>query len=336
VSWRGLRYKGTERLTSREWNVVVDALNDLYGFLTGGLQDIYVREVYGHSGYFNTRVYCEGRPVILDGDPISIYQFYDIAKSQITEAIDKSSQLAKIVSGLDQIYGKLPSKDDITSAINNARVTSNTDLIAQYTGSSKALLEQLYGKLPSKEDVTSAIDSALVTWYSLDIREYSRRVAEASEAQLPKLDLITQYTKESRDVLVRLSINEYGNVGVRIAEPLDEYGRVVVSTPKELLDEFKPVSVSGSIYATDNTAGFSVVLNKGGRPNVNVYYSLGGAGTVYLKVSTDGATWRTLKTYTLASAGEGVDIIQGVAYPYVKLETPTTGIDVEFEIVASR
>jgi hypothetical protein len=252
VSWRGLRYKGTERLTSREWNAVVDALNDLYGFLTSGLQDIFVDKVYGRAGYFSEQLLVQGRSVIKDGDPISIYQLHEIAKQQITEAIDRS----KAISALDQIYGKL--------------------------------------------------------------------------------DTIEEYARDVRDVLVRLSINEYGNVGVRIAEPLDEYGRVVVSTPKELLDELKPVSVSGSISAVDNTAGFSVVLNKGGRPNVNVYYNLGGAGTIYLKVSIDGATWRTLKTYTLAGPGEGVDTIQGVAYPYVKLETPTTGIDVVFEIVASR
>jgi hypothetical protein len=29
VSWRGLRYKGTEVLRSSEWNAVIDALNDL-------------------------------------------------------------------------------------------------------------------------------------------------------------------------------------------------------------------------------------------------------------------------------------------------------------------
>jgi hypothetical protein len=336
VSWRGLRYKGTERLTSREWNAVVDSLNDLYGFLTSGLQDIYVDEVYGRAGYFYEQVLVQGKPVIKDGDPISIYQFYEVAKQQITEAIDKSSLLSRATSDLDQIYGKLPSPQDITSAINNARVTSNTDLIAQYTGSSKTLLEQLYGKLPSREDVASAIDSALVTGYSLDIREYTRRTAETIEAYAPKLITIEEYARETRDVLVKIKIDEYGNVGVKIAEPLDEYGRVVISTPSELLDEFKPVSASGSISAVDNTAGFSVVLSKGGRPNVNVYYSLGGAGTIYLKVSKDGVTWRTLKTYTLIGAGEGVDIIQGVAYPYVRLETSTTGIDVVFEIAASR
>jgi hypothetical protein len=336
VSWRGLRYKGTERLLSREWNAVVDSLNDLYGWLTDGTKDIYVDEVYGRAGYFSEQLLVQGRPVIKDGDPISIYQFYDVAKSQITEAIDRSALLSKAVSDLDQVYGKLPSKEDVTSAINNARVTSNTDLISQYTGASKTLLEQIYGKLPSKEDVTRSIDSALVTGYSLDIREYMKRTAETVEAYAPRLITIEEYTRETRDVLVRVRIDEYGNVGVKIAEPIDEYGRVVVSTPSELLDELKPVSVSGSISATDNTAGFSIELNKGGRPNVNIYYSLGGAGTIYLKVSVDCVTWRTLKTYTLSSAGEGMDIVQGVAYPYVRLETPTTGVDVVFEVVASR
>ena len=371
-----LKIRPLTRITSTLWNSVIDSLNELYGWLTDGTRDINVDEVFGRTAHFRERIDCEGRPVILDGDPISIYRFYDVAKAQITEAIDRSSLLSKAVTDLDQIYGKLPSasditsainnarvtpntdliaqytgasrslleqiygklpsKEDVTSAINDARVTSNTDLISQYTGASKALLEQIYGKLPSKEDVASAVDSSAVTGYSLDIREYTRRTAEAVEAYAPKLVTIEQYTRETRDVLVRVRIDEYGNVGVRIAEPLDEYGRVVVSTPRELLDEFKPASASGSISAVDNTAGFSVVLSKGGRPFVNVYYRLGGAGEVYLKASRDGATWRTLRTYSLSAAGEGVDIVQGIAYPYVKLETPTTGIDVEFEIVASR
>jgi hypothetical protein len=139
-----------------------------------------------------------------------------------------------------------------------------------------------------------------------------------------------------RDAVVRISVDEYGRVGIRIAEPLDAYGRVAVSAPSELLDEFKPVSASGSISATDNAAGFGVTLNKGGRPNVNVYYMVGGAATVYLKGSVDGVRWRTLKTYALTATAEDTDAFIGLAYPYVKLETPTAGIDVEFEIVASR
>jgi hypothetical protein len=241
----------------RAWGIgVVDALNELYGWLTDGAHDVNVNSIYAIYGNFASRPYAEGRPVILDGDPISIYQFYDLAKQQITEAIDNSSQMSKIVSDFDKIYGKL----------------------------------------------------VTIEWYN----------------------------RETRDVLVMMRIDEYGNVGVRISEPLDEYGRVAVSPPREILDEFKPVSVYGSITATDNTAGFSIVLDKGGRPNVNIYYRLSGAGTVYLKVSIDGVAWRTLKTYSLADAGDGMDIIQGVAYPYIRLETPTTGVDVVFEIVASR
>ena len=292
MSWRGLRYKGTERLLSREWNANVDALNDLYGWLTSGQQDINVKSISAIYGDFDTRINCEGRPVILDGDPISIYQFYDLAKQQITEAIDKSALTGK----LDQIYGKLPSKDDVTGAINNANVTGICDLI----------------------------------------REYTKRSAEATEAQQPKLDLLVEYTGKTSEVLLKVKMDEYGNVGVRISEPIDEYGRVKIGPPTELLEEYKPAMNSGSIAAADNTTGFSLTLYKGGRPNVNVYYSLGGAGNVYLKVSRDCVTWRTIKTYTLSASGEGWDAPPPIAYPYVKLETDATGIDVEFEITASR
>jgi hypothetical protein len=256
MSWRGLRYKARERLLSREWNAVVDALNDLYGFLTSGQQDIFVDEVYGRTAHFSERIDCEGRPVILDGDPITIYQFYDIAKSQITEAIDATK--------------------------------------------AKATLDEIYGTL------------------------------------LPKVDLLSDYVRETRDVVVKLRMDEYGNVGVIIAEPLDEYGRVKTAPPSELLEEFKPVSNTGSITATDNTAGLVVALFKGGRPNISLYYNLGGAGVIYLEASLDGVKWRTVKTYPLSASGEGFDVVQGIAHPYVRLNCPTTGIDIELELVASR
>jgi len=123
----------------RAWGIgVVDALNELYGWMTDGTHDINVKSVYAIYGNFVSRPYAEGRPVILDGDPISIYQFYDIAKQQITEAID------------------------------NSRATAD-------------------------------------------------------------LDIVRQYVSDVRDVVVKLRMDEYGNVGVRIAEPLDEYGYVQTS-----------------------------------------------------------------------------------------------------------
>jgi hypothetical protein len=252
LSWRGLRYKGRERLFRHEWNAVVDALNDLYGWLTSGQQDIYVDEVYGRAGYFSEQLLVQGRPVIKDGDPITVQQFYDVAVGQITEAIDRS------------------------------------------------------------------------------------RATQLLEAYAPKLASIEEYTRETRDVLVKVSIDEYGNVGVRIAEPLDVYGRVMVSVPSELLDEFKPVWARGGVTAAYNTAGFYIDLYKGGRPNLTLYYNVGGAATIYLKGSVDGTNWRILETITAIGPEERAVAFMAVAYPYVRAETPTTGIDVFFELVASR
>jgi hypothetical protein len=176
--------------------------------------------------------------VIKDGDPISIYQFYDTAKSQITDAINDS--------------------------------------------------------------------------------------------------LLTRYTKDSRDVLTNLAVDPYGRLGIKIADPLDPYGRVRTSYSDELYNEFQPVSAYGSIVAANNTSGFSVVLYKCGRPNVNVYYYLGGAGNIYIEVSRDGSTWRLFDTITLSGAGSGLKVYGSIAYQYVRVRTDAINIDVEFEIVASR
>ena len=165
MSWRGLRHKGRERLFRHEWNAVVDTLNDLYGWLTSGQQDIYVDEVYGRAGYFSESLLVQGRPVLKDGDPITVQQFYDVAVDQITGAIDRS------------------------------------------------------------------------------------RATQFLESYAPRLATIEEYTRETRDVLVRVSVDEYGNVGVRIAEPLDVYGRVLVSVPSERIHsmELKAWGVAGCL-----------------------------------------------------------------------------------------
>jgi len=230
MSWRGLRYKGTEVLRSTEWNAVVDALNDLYGMFTSGQSDITVDELNARTAHFKERPNVGGRVVLLDEDPVHIASFYNVAKRQITEAIDAS---------------------------------------------------QLYN-----------------IW--------------------------------------RRAVDDYGRVGVRIYEPVDTEGRIVVATPVELLSELSPVSATGSVTASSNTSGLTVQLNKGGRPYVNVYYALGAPGTVYVEVSLDGSTWHLLDTISLTSSGSGVKIYQGVAYPYIRVRTSLTGAEVTFEIVASR
>jgi hypothetical protein len=132
------------------------------------------------------------------------------------------------------------------------------------------------------------------------------------------------------------AVDENGLVRVKIHEPVDDDGRVAIAAPEELIFELAPISATGSVTATSNTSGLTVHLNKGGRPYVNVYYALGGSGTVYVEVSLDGSTWRVLDTITLSSSGSGVKTYQGVAYPYIRVRTNDTAVDATFEIVASR
>jgi hypothetical protein len=238
MSWRGLRHKGVEVLFPEEWNAVVDSLNDLYNTLFTGTGDAYFDELVANKATFNTRPVAEGRAVLLDGDPISIYDIFDYARDKIAEAVDAT--------------------------------------------------------------------------------------AAAS------------YIKELRDKVVGIRVDAYGNVGIVVAEPLDEYARVKVAPPAEILDEFKPVSASGSVTAADNTAGLSVVLFKGGRPNVNMYYSAGGAAEIMFEVSLDGVTWRTVDVISLSAGGSGFKVYTGIAYPWVRVYSPTTAVGLEFELVASR
>jgi hypothetical protein len=103
-----------------------------------------------------------------------------------------------------------------------------------------------------------------------------------------------------------------------------------------IIIELSAISAVKSVTASENTSGLTVYLNKGGRPNVNIYYSLGGAGNIYVEVSLDNNKWRLLDVIQLDSGGSGIKIYQGIVYPYIRVRTDATGIDVEFEIVASR
>ncbi len=276
--FESLKVVPKQRITSLWANTLVDAIELAYNLGRRGDPDAPFSLFYGNSGFFSQSLFVQGRPVIKDGDPISIYDIFSYAQSKITSAID------------------------------SAKVTSLADLVRIYTQGSRDILDLLYAKAPSPADVRSSIDSSLTAQYILDVR----------------------------NKIIGLNINQYGYVGIRIADPLDSYGRVVISAPNELLSEFQPVSASSSVSATDNTSGLSVALNKGGRPNVNIYYSLGGAGNVYVEVSLDGSTWRLLDTISLSVAGSGIRVYQGIAYPYVRVRTDATAIDVVFEIAASR
>jgi len=110
--------------------------------------------------------------------------------------------------------------------------------------------------------------------------------------------------------------------------------KTITAILKELRDKLTNVSAYGSIASGDNTAGFSVSLEVAHRSHVEVWCKLGGAGDIKVYGSRNGTDWRLVDSASLSAAGEWhKGYLNG--YPHIKVEVPTTGIDVEIEITAN-
>ena len=121
-----------------------------------------------------------------------------------------------------------------------------------------------------------------------------------------------------------------------ITSSISETALQILDKAISILEEFKPVYTSKSLSDDENTGGLEITLEKGGRPNVNVYYRLGGPGELYIDVSVDGENWKTLYSLNFTEPTEDIIIVRGVAFPFVRARVPTPGIDVELIAVASR
>jgi len=100
--------------------------------------------------------------------------------------------------------------------------------------------------------------------------------------------LLTQYVRETRDVVVKLRIDEYGNVGVVISEPLDVYGNVKVS-PRDIDEDLLPAS--GIIDTGAQSSPVTVITpSPGKRVDVRrAYVSTNSTGgKVYVKFQNTG------------------------------------------------
>ena len=104
-------------------------------------------------------------------------------------------------------------------------------------------------------------------------------------------------------------------------------------------------SRGGSIAAGDNTSGFEFVHDRiGGRPFVNVEYSVGGSAVVVVEAryEFDDGTMSEWREYGRADTSNADtpndDIIQlpWTSYDEVRVSTDTTGIDVKFIISGTR
>jgi len=102
-----------------------------------------------------------------------------------------------------------------------------------------------------------------------------------------------------------------------------------VNTP-DLTDA---VTASDSVTAAENTAGLAVPINNGSKTLVQFRVTLGAAGEIRLEASPDGVNYYLLWKKTLEAAGDYCDW-DFVAFPYFRVNVPTTGIDIEVEIRA--
>jgi hypothetical protein len=96
---------------------------------------------------------------------------------------------------------------------------------------------------------------------------------------------------------------------------------------------------SGSVAAVDNTAGLTVTLDTGGGANqaravVEVRYSCGAAAELYAEGSDDNTNW--YEGDHISEGAAATDKLVGYlnAHRYFRFRSPTTGIDLSFDIKA--
>jgi hypothetical protein len=293
-----LKPKPATRITTAWGTSLIDALNLLYGWLTDGTKDISIDELFANYGYINWNLFVQGKPVIKDGDPISLYDIFDYAQSKITGAID----LAKVTSLADlirQYTGYLPS---IWTKISPVRVLTSGDVgIA------------IYGDF-----VGVAKDSTLQTTNTkLDsLNSYASQ-------QNAKLD----YLQRLNDIYSRFAqvyLDEYGRVGVAIYD--DKVGLAkdttlsTVSSKLDKLDELgrldlldyttTPLAANASWTSSTDSSPYTRFICG------SVYADQ--PGTLYVEQSPDGANWDIVDSYSV-SAGTGLKFSVEKVLPYARV-----------------
>jgi len=111
--------------------------------------------------------------------------------------------------------------------------------------------------------------------------------------------------------------------------------RGITTTRMAKLDNVSaPASASDSVAAGSNTSGLTVQLDTGYRTVIEIRYSCSGVADFYVEGSDDGSTWYEGDSFS--ESGAATDKVVGYlsARRYIRMRSPTTGIDLSFELVA--
>ncbi len=160
---------------------------------------------------------------------------------------------------------------------------------------------------------------------------------------LDKLDANVSTRAAAGDILVNTANKVDGaridaNISTRAtADDVDTKlgDRGVNTTRMAKLDNVSaPASTSDSVAAGSNTTGLTVQLDTGYRTVVEIRYSCGAAADFYIEGSDDGSTWYEGDTFSESGAATNKIVGYLSARRYIRMRSPTTGIDLSFELVA--
>ncbi|MBI4287762.1 MAG: hypothetical protein HY671_04950 [Chloroflexi bacterium] len=116
-------------------------------------------------------------------------------------------------------------------------------------------------------------------------------------------------------------------------------GKGVTSTRMARLDQIGQSTNSGSVAAAGNSTGLTVSLDTSGgagqaKSVIEVRYSGGGAATFYAEGSDDNTNWYQGDTFSEAGVVANRLIGYLNTHRYFRFRSPTTGIDLSFEVRA--
>jgi len=314
VAFDWLKPKPATRITTAWGTSLIDALNLLYGWLTDGTKDINVDELFANYGYINWNLFVQGKPVIKDGDPISLYDIFGYAQSKIAAAID----LAKITSLADlirQYTGYLPS---IWTKISPVRVLASGDVgVAIYGDFVGVAKDSTLQTTNTKLDAVAKDSTLQAANARLDL------LNSYASQQTAKLD----YLQRLNDIYSRLAqvyLDVYGRVGVAIYD--DRVGLAkdatlsTVSGKLDKLDELgrlelvayttTPLAANGSWTSSTDSSVYTRFICG------SVYADQ--PGTLYVEQSPDGANWDIVDSYSV-SAGAGLKFNVEKVLPYARV-----------------
>ena len=223
-----LKPKPATRITTAWGSALIDVLNLLYGWLTDGSRDINVNDVFANYGFFSSNLFVSDKPVLKDGDPITVYDIADYAREKITYAID-ATRISKLANVYMDTYG------NVGVAIYDDKVGLAKDATLN-TVSQK--LDPL-AKDATLNTISQKLDRPIIIY---DVTDYVRDKVTAA------------IDKAAISKLANVYIDVYGNVGTAIYD--DKVGLAKDATLNTILQKLgEPITVYDILdYARDKIA----------------------------------------------------------------------------------